>query len=61
MKDNKYAIENVMNPTEVKKLIKNFYSQPMSISVYSKFIQILRLICKTTEEVIPRNQKVVIQ
>ena len=61
MKDNKYAIENVMTPNEVKKLIENFSKQPISNSVYSKFLQILRLICKTSEEVIPRNQKVVIQ
>lgn len=33
----------------------------MQIEVFIKYIQILRLICKTTDEVIPRNQKLVIE
>lgn len=58
---NKYAVENVMKPYEVEHLIDKFVRSKVSTQKFIRFVQIIRLLCKSADQVIPVNQRIIIR
>lgn len=50
-----------MKPHEVERLIDNFLRGEISTQKFIRFVQIIRLLCRSADMVIPVNQRIIIK
>jgi hypothetical protein len=50
-----------MKPHEVQNLIDNFLQNEINTQKFIRFVQIMRLLCKSADQVIPVNQRIIIK